>query len=132
MAKPQGSAATNECASIHRPAENIRLRQSAQLRSAHESDPDSEQDSRSQGQEQVRKNTSRHRPSEERVEQLQTSNLETALKPRFEICCPHCKYVIVTGKKQEGAYAPASDGEYSSCVDNDDEGARLEPPDLDV
>ncbi|ELQ41807.1 hypothetical protein OOU_Y34scaffold00252g2 [Pyricularia oryzae Y34] len=112
--------------------ENIRLRQSAQLRSAHESDPDSEQDSRSQGQEQVRKNTSRHRPSEERVEQLQTSNLETALKPRFEICCPHCKYVIVTGKKQEGAYAPASDGEYSSCVDNDDEGARLEPPDLDV
>ncbi|KAI6381377.1 hypothetical protein MCOR24_011880 [Pyricularia oryzae] len=112
--------------------ENIRLRQSAQLRSAHESDPDSEQDSRSQGQEQVRKNTNRHRSSEERVEQLRTSNPETALKPRFEICCPQCKYVIVIGKKQEGAHAPAGDGEYSSSVDNDDEGARLEPPDLDV
>ncbi|KAI7909210.1 hypothetical protein M9X92_011766 [Pyricularia oryzae] len=112
--------------------ENIRLRQSAQLRSAHESDTDSEQDSKSQGQEQVGKNISIHRSSEERVEQLQTSNPETVLKPRFEICCPHCNYVIITGKKQEGAYAPASDGEYSSSVDNDDEGARLEPPDLDM
>ncbi|KAI6348157.1 hypothetical protein MCOR25_010834 [Pyricularia grisea] len=84
--------------------ENIRLRQSAQLRSAHESDTDSEQDSRSQGQKQVRKNTSRHRPSEERVEQLQTNNLETALKSRFEICCPHCKYVIITDRPAGGSW----------------------------
>ncbi|ELQ32929.1 hypothetical protein OOU_Y34scaffold01011g1 [Pyricularia oryzae Y34] len=66
--------------------ENIMLRkQSAQCRSTPESDADSKQDSTPQ----LRESTSRHQPSEERVEQLRKKDVETALRPRLEICCPH-------------------------------------------
>ncbi|KAL5867684.1 hypothetical protein ACKVWH_011431 [Pyricularia oryzae] len=99
--------------------ENIMLRkQSAQCRSTPESDADSKQDSTSQ----LRESTSRHQPSEERVEQLRKKDVETALRPRLEICCPHCKNFIVTGEKQEGAYAPTDDRQDSSSVDDDDLG----------